>query len=505
MTLTVPQIARELYQRRHARDSAVAFAEFIDVPGRPAREDDDDCEDFSVVESALAEHHKLICREAEACFLKPYGRTMFFMPPGSAKSTYGSVVVPSYLMGKYKKTRVGLFSYGGTLAKKFGRRTRAIIKQARYGSVMRTEDDKPVTLSSDSSAAHEFTLTNESEYMAAGILGAATGNRFNFLVIDDPVKGREDADSETIRDKTWDAYEDDLKTRLVPGGSIMIIQTRWHEDDLSGRILPEGWNGESGDILCKDGNVWRVICLQAECATDCDPLGRSLGQMLWEEWFTPQHWAQFRSNSRTWGALCQQLPKPADGMMFKPDKIEIVDALPAGYIKWVRGWDLAATEGGGKFTAGLLVGVHRESGRLVLADLVHGQWGPGNRDEKIKNAAVADGRRVVQDIPDDPGAGGTAQTEYIVKKLRGYPVVFGPESGDKGTRAMPAAAECNVGNMIMLRADWNKKVINELRSFPNGTYTDIGDALSRAYARLFPTAGKITINQNLINRLKGQQ
>lgn len=502
MTLTVPQIAQELYRRRHARDSVVAFAEFIDVPGRPAREDDDDCEDFAPVAAPLATHHKLICNEAEACFLKPFGRTMLFMPPGSAKSTYASVVVPAYVMGKYPKTRVGLFSYGGTLAKKFGRRTRAIIKQARYGAVMRS-DDVPVTISADSSAANEFTLTNGSEYMAAGILGAATGNRFNLLTIDDPVKGREDADSETIRNKTWDAYEDDLKTRLIPGGSILIIQTRWHEDDLSGRILPAEWNGESGDILCKDGNVWRVVCLQAECETDSDPLGRERGQMLWPEWFSAQHWAQFRSNSRTWGSLCQQLPKPADGMMFKPDKIEIVDALPTGYIRWVRGWDLAATEGGGKFTAGFLVGVHRESGRVVLADLVHGQWGPGNRDAQIKNTVVGDGRKVTQDFPDDPGAGGTAQTEYIVKKLQGYPVVWGPESGDKGTRAMPVAAECNIGNLIMLRADWNAKVKNELRSFPNGTYTDIGDALSRAYARLFPTAGKMSINNSLINKLRG--
>lgn len=492
-------LAAEIYNRRLARASAVGFAEYIDVPGRPAREDDDECEDFSTVESKLAEHHKLILSEVEACHLKPYGRLMIFMPPGSAKSTYASVVGPTYLMGKYDKTRCGLFSYGGTLAKKFGRRSRSVIKQKRYRNVF-----PEVELSADSSAANEFTLTNGSEYMAAGILGAATGNRFNILFIDDPVKGREDADSETIRNKTWDAYEDDLKTRLIPGGSIVIIMTRWHEDDLAGRILPDDWNGESGEFECKDGNTWRVLCLQAECATDSDPLGRKPGQMLWQEWFTPEHWAQFRSNSRTWGALCQQIPRPADGNMFKPDKIELVDALPTGYIKWVRGWDLAATEGGGKYTAGVRLGVHRDSGKLVIhPHIVHGQWGPGNRDEQIKAAAVEDGRAVTQDIPDDPGAGGTAQTEYIVKKLRGYPVVWGPESGDKGTRAMPVAAEVNVGNVMMVKNPLVRTIKEELRSFPNGTYTDLGDALSRAYARLFPTEGKITINRTLLQKVRG--
>lgn len=506
--MTPQQAAREILNRRNAAASAVGFAGFVDIPGKPADDEDDDCEVFTPVETGLALHHKMILREVEECFLKDTGRLMIFMPPGSAKSTYGSVASPAYLMGKYPKTRCGLFSYGGTLAKKFGRRTRAVISQPRYGSIMRykkdpkDERDWPVQLSTGSSAANEFALTNGSEYMATGILGAATGNRFEMLFIDDPIKGREDADSETIREKTWEAYSSDLLTRLVPGGSVCIIQTRWHEDDLAGRILPADWDGESGDILCKDGNVWRVLCIQAECTKADDPLGREPGQMLWTEWFTQKHWDQFRGDARNWGALFQQIPKPADGLMFKPEKINIVEALPAGFIKWVRGWDLAATEGGGKYTVGFRVGVVQATGRILLADMVRGQWGPGNRDTQIANAAIGDGRRVTQDIPDDPGAGGTAQTEYIVKKLRGYPVVWGPESGDKGTRAMPLAAEVNVGNVDMLRADWNKEVKDELRSFPNGTYTDIGDALSRAYARLFPSAGRMSISQELLKRVK---
>lgn len=505
MNHDVAALAAEIYNRRQARASAVGFAEYIDVPGRPVRDDDEDCEDFLNVESKLAQHHKMILEEVEACHLKDTGRLMIFMPPGSAKSTYASIVAPAYIMGKWRRTKVILGSYAGNLAKKFGRRTRAVIKQRRYGAVFRSEDDRPITLTAESSAANEFSLTNESEYMAVGVLGGATGNRGNLLIIDDPVKGREDADSDVIREKTWDEYNQSFLTRLVPGGSVIIIMTRWHEDDLAGRILPEDWNGESGDIECRDGNVWRVLCLQAEATQPTDPLGRKPGEMLWKEWFTPQHWNQFRTDARTWGALFQQIPRPADGNMFKPDKIEIIDALPAGYIKWVRGWDLAATEGGGKYTAGVRLGVHRESGKLVIhPHIVHGQWGPGNRDEQMRLCAVEDGRLVTQDIPDDPGAGGTAQTAYIVKKLRGYPVVFGPESGDKGTRAMPVAAEVNVGNVMMVRNDLARVFKEELRSFPNGTYTDLGDALSRAYARLFPTEGKITISKQLVNRLKSR-
>lgn len=86
-----------------------------------------------------------------------------------------------------------------------------------------------------------------------------------------------------IRDKVYDAYEDDLKTRLMPGGWIVYIGTRWHEDDLAGRILPEGWHGESGRIACRDGNTWEVLCLQARCETDTDPLSRAKGEYLWPE------------------------------------------------------------------------------------------------------------------------------------------------------------------------------------------------------------------------------
>lgn len=491
--ITPRQAATELLRRRRARESPIAFAEFVDVPGRPVEDEDGG---MAAVETLLAQHHKMILEEVEACYLKDTGRLMIFMPPGSAKSTYGSIVAPSYLMGKYPKTRFGLFSYADTLAVKMGRRTRSIINQARYKSTFQTE------LSTESSAANNFVLTNGSEYMATGILGAATGNRFEILGIDDPVKGREQADSETIRDKTWEAYESDIKTRLVPGGSLFIIQTRWHEDDLSGRILPPDWDGESGDILCQDGNVWRVLCIQAQCDTDSDPLGRQRGEMMWPAWFTEKHWAQFRPNARTWGALCQQLPKPRDGNMFNPDKIRMIEALPAGRIKWVRGWDLAATEGGGAYTVGGLLGIHAESGRVIFGHVHRGQWGPGNRDTQIQNTAIGDGRKITQDIPDDPGAGGTAQTEYIVKKLKGYPVVWGPESGDKETRAIPLASEVNIGNCDMVVGDWNKALKDELRSFPNGTYKDQGDAFSRAYTRLVPLPGKMTISKQLLRRIR---
>ncbi|WP_051377040.1 terminase large subunit domain-containing protein [Paraburkholderia dilworthii] len=318
--LSPQEAARELLIRRKAREDILHYVNAIDVPGKPAT-DDPDTEFFEPIETTLADHHRLLLTKLDEVSNKEHGRMMVFMPPGSAKSTYASVVFPSRFLGQKPNRKVILASYGDDLARKMGRRTRSIIRQKRFKGIFGCE------LTSDSAAAQEFSLTNGSEYMACGIMSGITGNRAHGIIIDDPVKGREQADSPTIRDKTWSAYEDDLKTRLIPGGWIVVIQTRWHEDDLSGRILPEDWKGESGPILCRDGNVWEVVCLQARCEVQNDPLGRKIGEYLWPEWFTEKHWAQFQSNVRTWASLYQQLPRPLEGSLFQLANM-LVDGAP---------------------------------------------------------------------------------------------------------------------------------------------------------------------------------
>lgn len=409
---------------------------------------------------------------------------MVFMPPGSAKSTYASVVFPAQYLGRESGKKIILASYGDDLARKMGRRTRSILRQRRYKQIFKAE------LTADSQAAQEFALTNGSEYMACGILSGITGNRAHGVIIDDPIKGREQADSETIRQKTWDAYEDDLKTRLIPGGWIVLIQTRWHEDDLAGRILPEGWNGESGRILCKDGNHWEVVCLQARCEVDNDPLGRKYGEYLWPQWFDQKHWAQFESNPRTWSALFQQQPAPADGSLFKPDRITLIHALPIG-LQMARGWDLAGTtEAESKkadWTVGALLG-RDAMGRFYICDVNRFRGSPLEVEQALIATAARDGYDVPISGPQDPGQAGKAQAFSMVQRLAGFTVEFTPETGSKTTRASALAAQIEAGNVFMLRADWNKALTDEMRMFPNGTFDDQIDACSRAFHRLI--AGK---------------
>lgn len=424
----------------------------------------------------MAAHHRLLLQKLEQISAARHGRLMVLMPPGSAKSTYASVVFPSWYLGRESGRKIILASYGDDLARKMGRRVRAIARQTRYQNIWQTR------LQDESRAVQDFALDNGAEYMACGILSGVTGNRAHGIIIDDPIKGREQANSETIRNKTFDAYEDDLKTRLIPGGWIVLIQTRWHEDDLAGRILPEGWKGESGAMICRDGNVWDVLCLQARCEIDGDPLGRQRGEYLWTEWFDRKHWSQFESNPRTWASLYQQLPAPLEGDLFRPDQISVIDAAPAG-LKAVRGWDLASVKRGGDWTVGLKLG-RANDGRLVILDVIRDQWGPDERDNAIVNAAARDGKAVMIGLPQDPGQAGKTQVLYLTRRLSGYPVKSSPESGDKITRADPIAAQVNVGNVSMVRAPWNDALIAELRIFPNGAHDDQVDALSRAFAEL---------------------
>jgi predicted phage terminase large subunit-like protein len=308
--MTTPaQAAAELLRRQFGKNTLAEFAQAIDVPGKPATDDEDEWL-FKPVETVAAAHHVLLMDTLDRVLDGEIKNLMVFMPPGSAKSTYASVVFPAYAMGKKPGTRVILTSYASAIAWKQSRRTRQIVKSSKYQPIFNA------ALVHGNQSVEEWALDNGSEYMAGGLLSGMTGNRAGIVIVDDPVSGREDAESETIRRKTKEAYEDDLKTRLIPGGSTIIIQTRWHEDDLSGGILPEAWRGESGFVTGRDGQQWFVLCLPAICDREDDPLGREIGDPLWPEWFSGEHFEKFRGNARTWSALFQQKPRPTEGAEF---------------------------------------------------------------------------------------------------------------------------------------------------------------------------------------------
>lgn len=299
----------------------------------------------------------------------------------------------------------------------------------------------------------------------------------NCAIIDDPVKNRENADSEAFRNRTWNWFKADLRTRMRPHTPILVIATRWHEDDLMGRIIQD------------QGSRWRQLKLPA-VAMDNDPMGREPGEMLWgdDAYGYADEVQRVREESgedRDWWSLYQQEPRPLSGGLFKIDSITVADAEPKG--RCIRAWDLASTAKTGTrdpdWTVGLKL-VRTADNGFCIADVVRVRGGPEEVERIIAATATRDGKTVPISIPQDPGQAGKSQVAYLGKKLLGYRMDSSPETGSKATRAQPVASQCNIGNVSMVRAPWNRLLLDELAAFPSGNKDDQVDALSRAFAGL---------------------
>jgi predicted phage terminase large subunit-like protein len=470
--LADPALTARLLNLADARESLEAFCATIEIPGAPVDETED-CDVFESVTGHLASHHRLLVSKLEAVERGEIRRLMVFMPPGSAKSTYASVVFPVWFMGRRRRRNVIVATYATDLARKIGRRARSIVRQPVFAEVFDT------SLSPDSSAADEWALTNENEWMGGGILSGITGNRADLLVIDDPVKGRQEADSETIRSRTRAEYDDSLKTRLKPGGRIVLIQTRWHEADLAGSILPEDYDGESGPILCRDGETWEVLCIPAEAKAN-DPLGRAPGEMLWPEWFDAAHWRTFRSQARTWAALYQQRPQPDDGTFFqrgwfvryKPDQ------LPKA-LRIYGTSDYAVTDDGGDFTCLRMWGVDPESRLWLLPGGWRGQtsadvWIERQIDliQKHRPFAWFGEAGVIQKAVEP------MLRRRMFERKSPCRLEWLPSISDKPTRARGIQARAAMGMVAIPEGPDGDAFLSELLRFPAGRHDDDVDCAS---------------------------
>lgn len=260
-------------------------------------------------------------------------RVMLMLPPGSAKSTYASVVFPSWVMGREKAFETILTGWGDPICRRHGKRARQICSSAQYRALFGHQVDP------NTRAAEDWQLTNFSSYKSSGIQAGISGFRTHGLIWDDMIKGRADADSPTVRNTVWNEYVDSARSRKTPKAWEVGIGTRWHEDEHMGRILPAGYTGQSGFMECRDGNVWLAICMAAESERQDDPLGREPGQMIWSEWFDEDYWQDKRMSPRSWASLYQQRPSPEEGLVFKRDNFKFWDALPEGddYISYDPG------------------------------------------------------------------------------------------------------------------------------------------------------------------------
>jgi len=287
---------------------------------------------------------------------------------------------------------------------------------------------------------------------------------------------------EVIRCGTEEVFdiEVDRTSNFIANG-LVSHNTRWHEDDLAGRLLET------------QGEQWDVLRLPAEAEED-DPLGRPIGGWLWDDdgYGFGASLPLIKSNleragsTREWASQYQQRPRPVDGSIFKVDMISRLPVAPVGEV--VRAWDLAATRETGtrdpSWTRGVKLVKTAPLGRFVVLDVKSVRGPPDEVERVIVGTAHSDGRAVRIGLPQDPGQAGKAQVLYYARKLAGYVLETGPETGDKATRAGPVASQVNIGNVDVLEAPWNRSFLDELASFPSGAHEDQVDALSRAFTML---------------------
>lgn len=493
-------------RRELANRSLADFACLVDIPTVPLTDETQE-DRFSVMKlDTLAAHHKLLCEKLQGIEDGSIPNLMLLLPPGSAKSTYADVVFVPWFMSRKPRRNVILASYASEIAEKQGRRARQLINSRSFGNLMGR------SLKADQKAAHQWTLDNGSEFMAGGILSGLTGNRAALGLIDDPLRGREAAESETIRAKTWDAYIDDFCSRLIPGAPQIMILTRWHEDDPAGRILPEGWDGESGWCNGRDGRKWYVVCLPAIADRKDDPIGRKIGETLWPEWFNIDHWAPFKKNPRTWSSLYQQKPSPQEGTYFKREWFKRYRTAPDRMHKYITS-DHAP--GGGisnDYTCVRVWGVD-PLGDLYLIDGFRSQETLDKTADKIvgnKREGI-DGlirkHRPLCWFPEDDNNWKSA-AGFVARMMREQGAYcriepISPHGSDKPTKAQPFQGMASSGRVWLPDGPDGDDVLSQYLKFPGGRNDDEVDAgaiMGRALADAHPAISQSTDKPKARNR-----
>jgi len=305
--------------------------------------------------------------------------------------------------------------------------------------------------------------------------GSITGEGFDLMIVDDPVKGRAEVSSPTIRDKTWAWFTDDLLTRQSERAALLFIGTRWHVDDPAGRVMER-----FGD---------RVRVLRFPAIAEHDEPFRRKGGALFPEMKSLQFLAEQRAtlSDASWEALYQQSPYLVGGGIFPIERFQLVPSIDKSKVsKTVRYIDKAATEGGGAYTAMVLM--HKLSdGRFAVSDVRHGQWSALDREQRLEQVAKLDAinfSRYEVVVEQEPGSGGKESAEATIRRLSGLKVSADKVTGDKQTRAEPYAAQVQGGNVLVVTSPWTRDFLDEHECFPMGKRKDMVDAAAGAFAKL---------------------
>ena len=417
-----------------------------------------------------AKHLELLCELIEQVERGEIERLIITMPPRHGKSMTVTESFPSWFIGKNPERRVIEVSYGSELAQRFGRANRRKIDE--FGKSI-----FGIEISRDNASVTNWGIDGHSGGMiSAGLGGSITGQGADLLIIDDPIKNRQEAESVTYRERIWSEWQDTLSSRLHPGGRAVIIMTRWHEDDLAGRLLSRG-------------SHWKLVNLPA-IAEEHDLIGRKPGEALWSEQGFNEAWCKDKQaslGSRSWESLYQGRPRPADGNLFRSSCFRKFSEVLGCYKVGEKIYEKSACK---IFQTCDVAGSLKNSADFFVLGTF---------------ALCPNGELLVQEIfrerlegPDQPAlikrkfdeykplligveSANMGLTLYQMLVRSGLPVIELKPEVDKFTRAIPAAARYESGMIFhAANAHWLNDLESELLAFPNGSHDDQVDVMSYA-------------------------
>lgn len=459
MTNVQQVAAQELLRRQDALDNMRNYRRYIEPSGEP---------DFMY---EPADHHDTIIDALH--FLEygqdwdgnPVSKVLIMLPPGSAKSTYGSVQFPTWYLARNPTHNILACSNTTDLAENFNRRRRNVILSKEWQSLSETSIDK------NAQGLGLFQTESRGSMKAAGVGSSIVGTRANLFILDDPISSFEEAMSNSQLEKIWAWYSSDARSRLVPGGKELMITTRWAKNDPAGRILD----------LIESGHEkgWHVVRLPMLADSPDDLLGRAYGAPLWPEHFTQEQIDRNIRDPLIWSSQYQQVPLDESGSWVDESDIRYVtdDQVPED-LNVVIAVDLALSEGKGDFTVFVVAGLDSDRNIFILDVIRRRQSADRTANDLIDLVAERRPNDVL--IEDDPAASVFHNLSYEIARQRGtyLPLQKMPIRGkDKETRAAAIRGMFRQGKVLIREAPWNTDLYSEIYGFPNGPHDDQIDCL----------------------------
>lgn len=414
--------------------------------------------------------HDVLCAKLEAVERGELDRLIVNLPPRHGKSALISETFPSWYLGRNPDKRVICTAYDQALAERFGRFNR--LKLDEYGPAL-----WGVSVSKSKASQTDWEIQGRAGGMRSVAIGAGiTGHGADLLIIDDPHKSAAEADSETYRERIWQEWQQTLSTRLHAGGRVVVVATRWHEDDLCGRLI------------ANEPGRWQVLSLPA-IAEPLDPLGRSVGTPLWPEGGYDEEWAKQQRatvGSRAWAALYQQRPTAAEGNLLKREWIQRYREQPASFQRIVQSWDLTFSGGSDSdYVVGQVWGL--SGGSFYLLDQRRAQLTFSDSLAAIR-AMTAKWPNATAKLVEEK-ANGAAVLDVLRREISGL-IPIKPKTG-KEERLQAVQPLFEAGNVYVPYGPmWADELIDEWVSFPSGAHDDQVDAMTQALSWLDARRGR---------------